>query len=423
MTEKRLKVAVIGAGVAGITTAYLLDRKHEVTLYEKNDYVGGHTNTIVINRGPDEGTPVDTGFIVLNDRNYPTLNRFLVQLDVQIRKSDMSFSLYCEKSGLQYSSNFPDGFFAQRKNLWSVAFWKMVYDILKFNKKARLDLQNKNLGNVPLGEYLNQGNFSKQMIENYIIPMGAAIWSARPQQMFEFPASTFIRFFENHGLLTLKDRPQWYSVIGGSHTYVKKFLKGFKGTVITNSNIDQICRIETGIAVRMTDHTFKHFDCVIIATHTDEALTLLSDPSNDEKRLLGAWTYEKNHAVLHTDPSVMPPNKHAWASWNYTREKSSKDSNPVSVSYDMNRLQGLQTKNRYFVTLNRTKSIPSEHIIREINYTHPSYTFQSINTQKELPKLNGVQNTFFCGSYFGYGFHEDAVQSGTAVARAFGIEL
>ncbi len=434
MNSSQLNIAVVGAGAAGITAAYILSRKHKVTLFDSNTYVGGHTNTIVIPHGPDSGTPVDTGFIVFNDRTYPLLNELFRQLNVPIRKSDMSFSYFDEKTGFQYSSNVPDGLLAQRSNLFRPKFWKFLGDILKFNERSVRDLRSGMLGRVTMGEYLKAGGYSDLFVQSYILAMGAAIWSTPRGKMLEFPAETFVRFFENHGLLTLKDRPQWYTVTGGSHSYVKAFLKQFHGGVHTHSPVQSIRREPDGVHVHLANHGKYHFDKVVIAAHADEALKMLDDPSKDEKRLLGVWQYSQNDTVLHTDVSVMPPNARAWASWNYVEEKEKgvrplleqKGSDPffpVSVSYDMNRLQGLKTHDRYFVTLNRLTSIPEDKIICKILYTHPTYTFESLASQKELPSLNGVRNTYFCGSYFGYGFHEDAVRSSVNVAKMFGMEL
>lgn len=417
MNISKLNIAVVGGGVAGITASHILSRTHHVTLFERNSYVGGHTNTIIIPDGPDAGTPVDTGFIVMNDKTYPLLHQFLRELNVPVRNSDMSFSFYSELTGFQYSSNVPDGLLAQRRNIFSPVFWGMVGEILKFFRQSRRDLKSGILGTILLGDYLARGKYSENFIRNYLVPMGAAIWSASPNEMLKFPAQTFVQFFENHGLLTLTERPQWQSVVGGSHSYVKVFLKQFPGIVKTDARIQSVRRVETGIEIRMENGSVEKFDRVVIAAHADEALKLLADPSADEKRLLGAWTYSKNHTVLHTDESVMPPNQRAWASWNYVEERGANGSRPVSVSYDMNRLQGLKTAKRYFVTLNRLKPIEKKFIIKEIDYTHPTYMFASLASQKELPKLNGIRNTYFCGSYFGYGFHEDAVRAGVEAAE------
>ena len=423
LQNPNLKIAVIGSGVSGIVSSYLLNKKYEVTLFEKNDYVGGHTNTIVIDSGEDAGTSVDTGFIVLNDKNYPTFEKFLEIIGIKTQPSVMSFSFHDEISHLQYSSDLPKGLFAQRRNLFNPRFLVMLSDILRFNKESIRDYHHGLLKTRTLGDYFKRKKYSAQFVHNYVIPMGAAIWSTKPNEMLDFPAATFIRFFENHGLLTLKNRPNWKTVVGGSHAYVKAFLKEFKGKIELKAQISRVIRERDKIILRMNHGASYEFDKVVFATHADEVLPLLEKPTELEKKLLGVWFYQKNLAVLHTDESVMPPNSRAWASWNYVRERNFDGDHPVSVTYYMNLLQSLKAQRKYFVSLNRRKPIVKDRIIREIHYTHPSYTFQSIHAQNELSKLNGVQNTYFCGSYFGYGFHEDAVKSAVQVAGHFGINL
>ena len=421
--ESGLKIAVIGGGVAGITASYLLQRRHSVTLYEKNDYVGGHTHTIVIKDGADAGTPVDTGFIVSNDRTYPLFNRFLSQLGVPLRKTQMSFSYNCRQTGLQYASSNFNTIFAQRSNLLNPLFWYMLLGITRLNAKTRQRLQKGKLEGLSLGEYLDREGFSQHLIEAYLIPMAAAIWSTPDVKMMDFPAEAFFRFFENHGLLTLTDQPQWYVVAGGSHAYVKAFLESFTGKVLTNYGITSVRRTDSGPVVRFDDDREEQYDRVVIAAHANEAYRMLADPSPDEIRLLSPWQYANNHTVLHTDISLLPSNRRAWASWNYVKERDVESGSPVTVTYHMNRLQNLKTENNYCVTLNPVNPIPGNCIIREIEYTHPMFTFDALKTQQDLPGLNGRNNTCFCGSYFGYGFHEDAVRSAVRVAEKFGIDL
>lgn len=423
MHEANSKVAVIGGGVAGIVAAYLLQRGHNVTLYEKNDYVGGHTHTIVIPKGPDAGTPIDTGFIVLNNRTYPWFIRFLSQLGVSIRRTDMSFGCDCRKTGLQYASSNFNTLFAQRLNLFRPSFWHLLMEIRRFCDKTRERLEEGKLAGITLGEFLKKEKFSCNVSQQYVIPMASAIWSASYSKMLQFPMESFARFYENHGLLSLTEHPQWYFISGGSHSYVKAFLKQFKGEIVTGCGIKGLRRSESGIALKLPDGTEKDYDDVVIAAHADEALALLSDPSDEETLLLSAWEYSRNHVILHTDPSMMPSNRGAWASWNYIREKDNQVESPITVTYYMNRLQKLKTKHHYCVTLNPVKPVSDEHIIEEMEYTHPQYTFNAIKTQNKLADLNGKRNTFFCGSYFGYGFHEDAVRSALEVGRKFGIEL
>jgi len=423
MDEKKYSIAVIGSGVAGLTAAYLLDREHNVSLFEKNNYLGGHTNTIVIDEGPDAGTTVDTGFIVMNHKNYPVLTKLFDLLGVELRNSSMSFGYLCENSGLQYSSRGVNGLFAQRGNVFNSKFRNMIKDIFRFYKTSRDELEMGNIGNLTLGEYLYGHDFSEMFIRHHIIPMGAAIWSTPDEGMMNFPAESFLRFLNNHGLLTLAGQPQWKTVKGGSHEYVKKMRKNFTGHIYNDSKVKEISRGEQSVTVKVADGTALTFDYVVIAAHADEAFKMLKDPSPEEKRLLEPWFYQKNHTILHTDGSVMPTIRHAKGSWNFIREKTAGDDSPLSLTYHMNRLQGLKTARQYYVTLNTGKNIPSNSIVREMDYYHPVYTFDSMNTQAELPSLNGVNRTYFCGSYFGYGFHEDAVKSALNVTKMFGIDL
>jgi predicted NAD/FAD-binding protein len=303
------KIAVIGGGVAGIVSAYILSRAHDVTLIEANDYVGGHTNTITIPSGPDEGIPVDTGFIVLNDRNYPNFQKFLGQLEVGIRPSEMSFSFYCRETGLTYSSQVPNGLFAQRRNLVRPQFWGMLRDILRFNKEATRDLREDRLSNHTLGEYLAKHLYSRAFIDDHLLPAAAAIWSTPTRQILDFPLKPFLKFYDNHGLLTLQGRPQWYTVQGGSQSYVRAFLKMFPGTVLTHSPVEAVRRTGEGVEVVVSGQPARTFDQVVIAAHADQAINMLADPSPEERRLLGAWTYHNNHTVLHTHQPLMAPHR------------------------------------------------------------------------------------------------------------------
>lgn len=417
-----MNIAIVGGGVAGITAAYLIQRNHQVTLYEKNGYIGGHTHTLTIPDGPDAGTPVDTGFIVFNDRTYPILNRFFRELGVSIRKSDMSFGYYDEKSGFQYASSNLNSLFAQRRNLLVPSYWSMLAEILRFNRLVLHRLKKGMLAAVTLGQFLHRFKFSDRFKEQYLFPMVAAIWSAPDVEVERFPMLTFARFFDNHGLLTVHRHPQWYYVAGGSHTYVKAFLDQFQGEVFMQADIGSIERGNAGVTLKQTDGSTQTFDRVVIATHADEAYRLLADPSEDEHRLLGAWRYSTNQTYLHNDLAWMPSNPNAWASWNIIRGTRSDSSSPVTLTYHMNRLQQLKTRNQYLVTLNPFKPIAEDKVIAQMTYTHPVFTFNSLGTQPDLPGLNGVRNTFFCGSYFGYGFHEDAARSGVQAAAAMGVK-
>lgn len=423
MNHEKYSVAIIGGGVAGIVSSFLLSKKHDVTLFEKNDYLGGHTNTIPIKSGPDAGLAVDTGFIVLNDRTYPNFHSFLKAVNVKVRKSDMSFGYYCENTNLQYAGTTLNGLFAQRKNLYSPAFYSLLSEIFKFNQRSKKALANEELEGVSVEEYLRNGNYSSYFISHYLVPMGAAIWSSSQEGIQEFPAKTFLQFFLNHGLLSVPFTPQWQTVEGGSNSYVKAFKQIFNGKIVLNSGVTGISRTDSGVEVHRLGHVSERFDKVVIATHADQAFKLLHDATPIEKKLLSPWQYHKNKTVLHTDTRILPPTKRAWASWNYRRTQGESDKTSVYVSYHMNRLQGITSKDEYIVSLNARSPIDQNKVIYEVLYEHPAFTLESISTQPELSKLNGTNNTYFAGSYFGYGFHEDAVKSAVEVSKRFGIEL
>lgn len=426
-------IAIIGAGAAGLTAAHLIQRKHDVTIFEAQNYLGGHARTILVEEDSDLTIPLDVGFIVFNDRNYSTLHKLLSQLEnIEIGNSEMSFSYYSKKDSIQYAFNWSEQsqFSKQiarnspniKQKKPNKIFLKLLKEILKFCRQGCQDLDRGNLAEVTLGEYLHDRGYSKSSIDYYIIPMGAAIWSTSVQQILKFPAATFIRFFYNHGLLSLEDGPQWQYLKGGSHTYIKAIQENFQGKVALNSPIESITRQNDGILIKTKKGKNQKFDFVIIATHADQALSMLSDPSSEEKRLLGAWKYQVNHGILHSDQSVMPPDHNSWASWNYIQDTENISS--LSVTYHLNRLQAhTKTKKQYFLSLNCHKIIARETILKQIEFTHPIYNFESIKSQQELASLNGNSRTFFCGSYFGYGFHEDAVKSGVNVARYFGVYL
>ncbi len=421
--QANLNIAVIGGGVAGLTAAYLLQRRHHVTLYDKNDYIGGHTHTITIPNGPDAGVPVDTGFIVFNDRTYPLFIRLLKLLDVPRQASDMSFSYYCQATGFQYASRNIDSLFAQRHNLFDGGYLQMLLEILRFNRIARRELAADRLETITLGRFLDRFRFSRRFRDQYIIPMAAAIWSSPDADTADFPMAAFARFFNNHGLLAVRDQPQWYVVRGGSHAYVKAFMKDFRGNLRPKWPVKGIRRSADAATVILPDGQTQHYDHVVVAAHADEAYRLLTDPTEDETRLLGPWRYSINQVVLHTDPGCMPPIRRAWASWNYLREVGAPAKAPVTLTYHMNRLQRLDTQHPYFVTLNSRREIDERHVVARLTYTHPMFTFETLTTQPRLERLNQGHRTSYCGSYFGYGFHEDAVRAAVNVAASFGITL
>ena len=406
----RKRAAVIGGGVAGIVAAHLLQKTHDVTLLEQGDYLGGHTHTIPIPDGPDAGTPVDTGFIVFNEATYPHFIQFLEELKVPSRRTEMSFGFQCLQTGLVYAGNDLNGLFAQRSNLVNPQFYRFLLEIGRFSKQANTDLDaGHDLGT--LEQWTIRHQFMPFMVENYLKPMAAAIWSTPAGQVAAFPARSFLLFFRNHGLLTFVNRPSWRTVSGGSWSYVKAFTQAFTGTIRLQARVERLDRTDGGVRVESAGQSPENYDHVVIATHADQALRLLGDPTPEEKRLLGPWRYEANSTVLHTDLSVLPSMPRAWSCWNFRREGSSSTPQPAYVTYAMNLLQGLTTSKQYLVTLNRPSAYDEKKVIARMVYHHPTYTNASMAAQASLPILNGVRNTWFCGSYFGYGFHEDAVRS------------
>lgn len=423
MTQRK-KVAVVGGGVAGIVSSYLLEKCADVTLFEAAQYLGGHTNTVTLLDGPDRGVAIDTGFIVLNDKNYPLFHRFLAALDVPWRWSDMSFAYYSERTGFRYAGTTLNGLFADRVNLVRPGFYRFLNGIVRFCSVASRRLKEGSLAGVTLREFIAQEEIRTETVDGYLLPMGAAIWSAPHDRIMDFPAESLFAFFDNHGLLGLRDRPRWQTVVGGSSRYVDRFRERFGGTIRLATPIAAITRTPDGIEIIAgPEQSRLRFDAVVVATHADQALRLLHDPSDDERRLLGAWRYERNHTVLHRDTAVLAPERRAWASWNYVEYRDIDRTSPVPVTYHMNRLQGLRCSHDYCVTLNGRDRINSALIIKEFTYEHPTYDGKAVETQGYLPGLNGQRSTFFCGSYFGHGFHEDAVRSAVEVGRLFGVEL
>jgi uncharacterized protein len=417
-----MKIGVVGAGVAGLTASHLLSQKYDVTLIESGNRIGGHTNTIQVEEnGVKIG--VDTGFIVLNDRNYTNFKKLLASLDVKIRDTDMSFSYYDQNNGFNYAGTGIAGYFAQKKNFFSPKHYRFLLNVKKYSKKAANDVSSDSLLDETLGEYLIRNEFPKDIIDKFMIPMGAAVWSGSRSEIANFPVKMFLKFFDNHGILDLNNAPQWHTVIGGSCTYVKKIINTFNGNIIKGNGAKSIVRKKNGVLICLLNGEELMFDKVVCATHADQTYRMIEDITNEEKNILEPWEYSKNKTILHTDTSIMPPSKSAWACWNYVKDIDSKDDDDVSVTYYMNRLQGLKTHNDYLVTLNPTKEIPKDKIIYETEYTHPKFTHLSISTQEKVPEVNGSNNLYFCGSYCRYGFHEDAVLSAVNVAKKLGCEL
>ncbi len=418
------KIAVIGSGISGLTAAHLIATDHQVTVFEAADYVGGHTNTV--NVGPEHGgLAVDTGFIVFNDWTYPNFIKLMGQLGVESQKSDMSFSVKCEKTGLEYNGTNINSLFAQRRNLLRPSFHRMIRDILRFNKESLELLDRPEDDGQTLGDYLAENRYSRQFIRHYIVPMGSAIWSTGERGMDIFPARYFVRFFKNHGMLSVNERPQWRVIKGGSNQYVSKITQRFANSIRLRLPVERVTRSADGVLVKARGCEAEKFDQVIFACHSDQALSILGDPSQAECEILGAIPYSPNEATLHTDARILPRRKLAWASWNYHIRKDKLGDHRVAVTYNMNILQSLPGHKTFLVSLNSDDAIDECHAIRKILYHHPAYTVDSIRAQQRHAEISGAPGSFggrthFCGAYWGFGFHEDGVKSGLAVAKAFG---
>ena len=402
-----MRIAIIGTGIAGNVAAYHLSRDHQVTVFEANDYVGGHTHTHKIQWDGQQYT-LDSGFIVFNYKTYPFFTRLLEELDVPVQPSSMSFSVKCERSGLEYNGTTLNTLFAQRRNLLRPSFYRMIKDILRFNREAPRFLSIPDM-KTTLEEYLTQNCYGNEFIQQYLIPMGAAIWSADPSQMSAMPAQFFIRFFHNHGMLSVDDRPMWYVIEGGSHTYVRKLTASFRDRIRTNSPVESIRRNRTFVTVNVKNQPPERFDSVFIATHSDQALQLLSDSTALEEEVLRPMTYQENEAILHTDETMLPTRRRVWAAWNY--HIPAKTQNRIAMTYNLNILQNIHAPVQFCATLNKSQDIDPDKIIKRMIYYHPVFTNQSMLAQQRQAEINGVNRTYFCGAYWRYGFHEDGVVS------------
>lgn len=416
------KIAVIGAGISGLTSAWLLREKYEVHLYEENDYAGGHTQTTDVAIG-DRTWPVNTGFIVFNDWTYPNFIRLMELLGVASEDSDMSFSVKCEKTGLEYNGHTLNSLFAQRSNLFRPSFWGMIRDILRFNKETRKALSDDTLDrSETLGSYLNRRGYGRAFRDNYIIPMGAAVWSASEEMMMEFPLYFFVRFFNNHGMLSVDDRPQWKVISGGSRTYVERILQDLpEDQVYIKTPVEKVVRSADKVDV-YSMRGCESYDQVIFACHSDQALKMLDAPSMDEQEILGAIPYKMNDVVLHTDSRILPERELARAAWNYHIGMETQDC--VAVTYYMNRLQNFDDAPVDFcVTLNKTEDIDKNTILRRFRYAHPVFTREGMAAQQRHGDISGINRTHFCGAYWFNGFHEDGVVSALRVTEALGVPL
>ncbi len=409
-----MKIAVVGSGVSGLVAAWLLHDDHEVTVFEARDRIGGHVNTIGVEDGSGSWS-VDTGFIVYNEHNYPLFTEVIRRLGVATQSSDMSFSVRCDRTGLEYNGSTVRQLFVQKRNLLRPSYYRMIADILRFNREAPHAVAN-GASHMTLGDYLRSGGYSDRLADHYLVPMGSALWSIPRGQVLEMPAEFFVRFFENHGMLTVDDRPEWRVIQGGSNAYVDALVRPFRDRIRTSTPVRSVRREEDHVRV-----DGEAFDEVVFACHSDQALEVLEDPTPMEARLLGALPYQDNRVVLHTDTGVLPRRRAAWGAWNY--HIRSEEDEPVTVTYDMNILQTLQAEQTFCVTLNPPDSLDPTRVLYETRFSHPIYTLEGFEAQERRHEISGVNRTHYCGAYWGFGFHEDGVRSGVDVARAFGVEL
>ncbi|MFL0805314.1 MAG: FAD-dependent oxidoreductase [Agarilytica sp.] len=414
-------VAIIGTGISGLTAAYKLNRLCDITVFEKSDRIGGHTATVDFDLD-GKSYAIDTGFIVFNDWTYPNFIRLLDEIGVQAQPTSMGFSVSCAESGLEYAGNGLNALFAQRANLVSPRFLGMLKDIIRFNYSAERDLLN---GTIPkdmtLGAYLDEKGYGEVFARYYLVPMGAAIWSASLANMRNFPIQFFVSFFRNHGLLNIFNRPQWRVIKGGSKQYLGPLTEDFSERIETNAQIKTIKRHNRHVVIVFDDGAERVFDDVVLATHSDEALALLSDATSEEQEVLSAIPYEENSATLHYDESLLPHSKRTWSSWNYRMTGAADEARLPIVTYDMNILQGLDsTEGKTFcVSLNADEFINPEKVIGRYRYAHPQFTEAGAKAQSRWPEINGQRNTWYCGAYWANGFHEDGVVSGLRVAERF----
>jgi len=413
-----MKIAIIGTGISGLTAAYLLHRAHDIEVFEVNDTIGGHTNTITV---PHNGSPlsIDTGFIVYNTATYPNLTRLFDELNVPTQWSNMTFSVRNEADGFEYGS---EALFTRPGHLFQRTPWLIIADFLRFGREAKQAMHDPRYSEHTFGEFVREKKYSSAFVEYSLIPAASAIWSAPHAQVYDFPAQYFFYFYHNHGLLEPRNAIRWRTVTGGSQVYVQKMTADFRHKIHLRCGARAIRRHEGGVTVTLDDGSEREFDHVVIATHSDQALKLLTDPSEAEAAILGKIPYAKNLAILHTDSRVLPRARRAWSAWNYTLYASDNRDHPAALTYWMNCLQSLNVDENYCVTVNpREGAINPQRVIQTIPYTHPTYSAESLHARRRLPEINGQRNTHFCGAYFGYGFHEDGMKAGLAVAKHLGV--
>nr|WP_180205050.1 FAD-dependent oxidoreductase [Pseudomonas sp. SbOxS1]NYU05061.1 FAD-dependent oxidoreductase [Pseudomonas sp. SbOxS1] len=415
-----MKIAIIGSGISGLTCAHLLNRRHDVTVFEASDWIGGHSHTVDVDV-QGERHAIDTGFIVFNDWTYPNFIRLLDQLGVASQPTEMSFSVRDPQTGLEYNGGNLNQVFAQRRNLLSPGFWGMLREILRFNRQALRDLDEQRMtADTTLGDYLRQNGYGQRFIEHYIVPMGSAIWSMSLGDMQRFPLQFFVRFCKNHGLLSVTHRPQWRVVSGGSRRYVAALSEGFVERIHLNCPVYRVERDVGGVTLHCATGS-QRFDNVVFACHSDQALRLLAAPSQAEREILGALHYAENDVVLHSDIRLLPNRRRAWASWNYRLGGSAR--HLAAVTYNMNILQGLSSNTTFCVSLNQTAAIDPGKILKRLRYAHPQYSQAGLVAQARWQELQGARFSYYCGAYWANGFHEDGVVSALRVAAAFGEQL
>jgi len=414
-----VRIGIVGTGIAGLTAAWLLGRRHEIAVFEAEERIGGHTATVDVSID-GERHAVDTGFIVFNDRTYPNFIRLMQELDVASAPTQMSFSVSSDSDEIEYAGTSLDTLLAQRGNVLRPAFWRMVRDILRFNRSAAADLEHGRMDpTMRLGEYLARNGYSREFRDWYLIPMGAAIWSAGTSGMADFPLQFFVRFFRNHGLLTVSEQPQWRTIRGGSREYLAPLSRPFAGAIRTGDPVEIVTRSDEGVSVRTRSGRVERFDELVLACHSDQALALLADPSRAETSVLSAIPYRSNDVVLHTDTRLLPRRRRAWSSWNYRLRPGSGEL-PV-LTYDMNILQRLESQHTFCVTLNDTAAVDPARVLGRYRYSHPVFTVEGIGAQQRWQEVNGVRHTWFCGAWWANGFHEDGVVSAQRVAAELGV--